>query len=311
MRPVEQLLTIVRTLSKNQDFGPANGISDEQIIQYLNDAQDAMQAELDAAHIDNKPFVTEKIVTLTSGQEAYSIPGRLFYGKELEEVWFSYDGQPQNFRRLDKVQAFNRSSANSDWPWAYWVRNSQIFLVPIPNRTGSTIRVQFEPALDELDKRRGRVITVNGQTATTFTSIVLDATADETSNPNLSTIDYICINDIDGNVKVYNIPVGNYNTGTNTLTPRSGFVYQTGEQIAVGDYVTFGKYSTNVSKLLDECETFLINYAVQRILISDQADEAGPQTGVVAATNKTITDSAKSQSGELQQIPQLDWDEWY
>lgn len=98
----------------------------------------------------------------------------------------------------------------------------------------------FEGKLDRLDKRRGTVSVVSGLTSTTFTSITIDTDADETSVPNLSTIDYVCINDAFGNVKAYNIPVSNYNTGTNVLTPGT-FTFQAGETIAVNDFVTFRK----------------------------------------------------------------------
>ena len=100
MRQVEYLLTRIRELSKNQDFSLTNGIQDDQILQYLNDAQDLMQSQLDVTHNDNRPFVIERTISVQANVEGYVVPGRLFYGKEIEQVEFSFDGQVTNYRRL-------------------------------------------------------------------------------------------------------------------------------------------------------------------------------------------------------------------
>lgn len=310
MRSINYLLPVIRRHSRNENYSLTEGIVDEQIIQYVNDAQDYLQSALNSTNQVNKPFVVEKIISLVASQEAYSIPGRLFYNKEIQQVEYSYDGQTSNYRLLPKVHTFNRFTYNTTYVDGYYVRGNTINVVPTPAASVGSLRVLFEGKLDTLDKRRGQITTVTGLTSTGFTSITLDSTADETSNPNLTNIDYICINDANGNVTAYNIPVSNYNTGTNVLTPGT-FTFQTGETITNGSYVTFGKYSTTHSKLPDECEAYLIHYACQQIFHVDSSDDAAEEAATCAKLEQGILAANKSQTAEIMYIPQVNWDEWW
>lgn len=311
MRRVDYLLTTIRNIGKNQNYSATEGVQDEQILQYINDAQDYLQSALNSTNTINKPFVTEKIVSIVANQDGYSIPGRIFYNKEIEQVEYSYDGQLQNYRVLDKVHFINRVTSSSNFVEGYYVRGNKIYLVPLANVSQGSIRVMFEYNLDDLDKRRGTVSVINGLTSTTFTDLVVGSDADESSTPNLSTIDYICINDKDGNVRVYNIPVGSYVAGTNTLTPAAGFTFQTGETFAPGDYITFGKYTTTHSKLPDECETYLVHYAVEQLLHTDSSDDTMKESAILQRLESGIIASSRGQTAEVARIPQVDWDEWY
>jgi len=311
MRRIDYLITAVRNIGKNQNFSSTEGIQDEQIIQYMNDAQDYLQSALNAGSTINKPFVTEKIISIVANQDGFSVPGRILYNKEIEQVEYSYDGQLANYRVLDKAHFINRVTNSSNFVEGYYVRGNKIYLIPIPNVSQGNLRVMYEYNLDDLDKRRGTVSVINGLTSTTFTDMVLASDADESSTPNLSTIDYICINDKDGNVKVYNIPVGSYVTGTNTLTPAAGFTFQTGETFAPGDFVTFGKYSTTHSKLPDECETYLVHYAVEQLLHTDSSDDTPRESAILQRLEQGILTASRGQTAEVARIPQVDWDEWY
>lgn len=310
MKRVDYLITEIRRLSNNENYSATEGIVDEQILRYLNDAQDYLQAAINAANQNNKVFSVEKIINLVGGQEAYSIPGRIFYNKEVQLVELSYDGSTQNYRPIQKLQLFNRDTYQRDAASGYYVRNGQINLVPVPTTSTGSIRVLFEGKLDQLDKRRGTVSVVTGLTSTGFTSITIGADADEASVPNLSTIDYVCINDAFGNVKAYNIPVSNYNTGTNVLTPGT-FTFQTGETIAVNDFVTFGKYSTTHSKLIDEAESFLVQYAVEQCKADDNHEDVVRQSAFLQRILEGILAATKSQTPEVTHIPQVDWSEWW
>ena len=310
MKRIDYLITEIRRLSNNENYSSTEGIADEQIIRYLNDAQDYLQSAISNTNQNNKVFSVEKIISVVAGQEAYTIPGRVFYNKEIQLVEFSYDGTTQSYAPLIKLQLFNRDTYQRDVASGYYVRNGQINLVPVPTTSTGSIRVLFEGKLDQLDKRRGTVSVVSGLTSTTFTSITIGSDADEASVPNLSTIDYVCINDAFGNVKAYNIPVSNYNTGTNVLTPGT-FTFQAGETIAVNDFVTFGKYSTTHSKLMDEAEAFLIHYAVEQCMADDAHEDVIKQSSYLQRLLEGILAATKSQTPEITYIPQVDWSEWW
>lgn len=311
MRRVDYLITDIRRISRNQ-ANPDGTVSipDEEILQYLNDAQDRLQGLICATKGIDKIFSSQSVISVAAGQEAYPIPDRLYINKSMDLVEFSYTGISTDYVVLPKLNLFNRNTNQDSYPVGYYKRGGQVFLIPIPSASTGTIRITYERTADDLDKRRGGVQSVAGLTATGFTSLVVDSTADETSTPSLSSIDYVCIVDKDGARRAYNIPVASYIAGTNTLTPAAGFTFQTGETIAAGDYVVFGKYRTTHSQLPDEAESYLIHYAVESILHKDSSDDVTTQSAKLRELEESFIRGLTAQTSEIQRIPQLSYWEW-
>lgn len=307
MRRVDYLLTTIRQLSRNTDSSTTSGIPDEEILQYLNDAQDRIQAISSNQKSPSKTFTVQKIITSVANQDGYSLSDRLFFNKEIQQIEYSYSGATTDYVLLEKRMMFNADTNTSDFPNGYYTRGAQFFPVPLIDRSGATFKVTYERTLDDLDKRRGKVSSVSGLSSTGFTSLVVDSTADESSNPNLSTIDYVCINSADGVVKAYNIPVLSYDTGTNVLTPNT-FTFQTGETIAAGDYITFGKYTTTHPKIADDYENYLIQYSVYELFKKDSRQNLTQQESLVKDIEGHIQKKMASQTAEVQYIPSLDLD---
>jgi len=314
MRRVDFIITDARNISRN----PANpngsySISDEEVLRYINDAQDRLQGVISATKSMDKIFEARTAINLVANQENYSIPDRVFMNRDLSLVEVSSDGTLGNYVVLNKVNFFNRDTNTSSYPEGYTKQSGQIYVIPIPSSSTGSLRVQYERELDDLDKRRGTVSVVTGLTSTSFTSITIGTDADETSTPNLSTIDYVCIVDSDGNRKAYNIPVGSYDTGTNVLTPRAGFTFiKAGDSIAVNDYVVFGKWTTTHpnSFLPDNAERYLIHYAAESLLHKDSSTDLVAQNAKMLGIEQDILNSMKAQTFEVQYIPQLNYYEW-
>lgn len=313
MRRVDYLITEARRISKNDaNTDGTLATTDEEIIRYFNDAQDELQGLISSLKGVDAIFNTEELISIVGNQESYSLTKRLFVNKEIDLVEFSATGALSDYVVLDKTSLFNRDTNTSSYPSGYWRRQGKIYITPIPSSSVGTLRVSYEQTLDDLDKRRGKVSVVTGLTSTSFTSITLDSTADETSTPNLSTIDYVCIVDKDGARKAYNIPVGNYDTGTNVLTPVAGFTFaQTGDSIAVTDYVVFGKWATTHSTLPDECESYLIHFAAEMLLHKDSSNDMRQHTARRLEIRTQILKSLASQTSEIQRIPQFNRYEWW
>ncbi len=313
MRKVSELIAQARNLTQNLDYSATSGITDEVFLEFINDAQDRAQVLISNANSPAKPFVREDLISMVSGQEAYSLPRRLSYGKEVENVEYSFDGSLSNFSNLEKRNFINRNTTSSNYPAWYYRRSQQIFLNPIPSVSQGVMRVLYECSCDDLDIRRGTIASVSGLTSTTFTSFTVSSDADESSSPvNLTNSDYVCIVDKNGVVKAYNIPFGTYNTGTNVWTPSPGFTFLfSGESIAASDFITFGKWKTTHSTLPDDLEAYLIQYMVMRVFHIDSSVKYPEQARVVEEIEKQFVDQARSQTGELQRIPQLDPGEWW
>lgn len=316
MKRVDFLIHEARALAEALDVPTTTsdvGFSNEEILRFMNDAQDRMQTLLSNANSTSKPFTIEKIISLDADQEEveFGVGDRVAYHKEIESVEYSRTGLDTDYTHLDKVHFFNRDTSVSEWPYGYYTRFGKIYLVPQNDNANATLRVLYERQMDDLDVRRGLISTVTGLTSTGFTSITLDSTADESSTPSLSEIDYICICDADGEVQVYNIPVGTYTTSTNVLTPRAGFTFQTGEAIAVNDYVTFHKYTTTHSALPDECERYLLQYTWEQLAMRDSLDDLNRIREQRFAMEADIVANMRSQTGEVAYIPTLDYSEFF
>lgn len=316
MRRSDFLITQVREIGRNQlnSDGTAS-ISDNEILQYLNDAQDRAEALIASTKSVEKVFSKEAIITVVASQEAYTVNDRVFMNRSIDMVEFSASGQLGDYVLLDKIETYNRDTNTTNYPVGYSRRGGDIYLTPIPSVGGGLLRITFNAALDDIDIRRAGITTVTGLTSTTFTSITLDSTANsyETGSPNWTTIDYICIVDKDGNRRARNIPFGTYSTATNIFTPAAGytFISGAGETIATTDFCVFGKYHTTHSGLPDEWERYLIAYAVEALLHKDSSDDVVKQSEKLQTMEDDLINALVAQTAEIQRIPQLNRYEWY
>lgn len=317
MRRNDVLITKARLISRN--IANADGsfsISTEEALVYLNNAQDRMQNLICARKNIAKPFAVQDIIPIVGNQEAYSLYRRLLLNKQIEMVEFSADGTLGNYVRLEKLERMNRDTNTTTYPWGYYKQGGQIFLQPTPSTSTGYLRVTYEATLDDLDIPRGVVASIAGGTATQFTTVTLDATADtyDSSTPGWSTQQYCCFNSALGVRKAYNVLITSYNTGTNLITPNpSPFIYNTNldSALAAGDIATFDKYSTPFSRLPDECESYLIQYTAAELMGIDSSDDYNKLKDIANEMEEDILKALSSQTSEIQYVPQVDKGEWW
>lgn len=317
MRRTDALIYEARRLSRNlPNADGTKSLSDDHILQYLNEAQDRMQNLISARKNIAKIFATQAIISVVAGQEAYTIPDRLLLNKQVEFVEFSATGNIGDYVRLRKLSFFNRDTNSSNYPHGYLKRGGQLLLQPTPSSTSGTIRVTYERDLDDLDIPRALVSSVGSGDSTQFASLTLSSLADsyESTIPGFSNIQYVSVVSPLGARKCYNILLGSYDTGTNVLTPSpSPFLYDTtyDSEIAASDVVVFNKYTTTFSQLPDACEPYLINYAAQELFFIDSSNDYKKQVDKVSEMEEDILKALAAQTSEVQFIPEYDGYEWY
>lgn len=316
MRRVDQLITAARTISRNAaNADGTKSISDDEILQYLNDGQDRLQNLISAQKNISKIFATQQIISVVANQEAYSIPDRLLLNKQIESVEFSATGNLSDYVRMEKLNFINRDTNTSNYPWGYFKRGGQIFLQPTPSISTGTIRVTYERDLDDLDIPRGLISSITTGTSVSFVALVLDSSADayETTSPGWSTEQYCCVVDPYGVRKAYNIPIASYVTGTNTINPTGAlFTYTANDaQIAVNDVAVFGKYKTTFSQLPDSCERYLIHYAALELFHRDSSDDYNREQDILENIQTDILKALSAQTSEVQYIPMADKYDWF
>lgn len=311
MRRTDVLIQRARAISRNgANADGTYGISDDEVIQYLNDAQDRMQNLISAKKNIARIFSTQTIISIVADQEAYAIPDRVLLNKEIQMVEFSFDGSLANYVPLEKVNLFNRDTNTTNYPWGYFKRGGEIYLQPTPSVSTGSIRVTYERTVDDLDIPRGVVSAIGSGTSTQFASITLDSTANayETTIPGWSTQQYCCIVDTLGNRRCQNLLIASYNTGTNLITPDPNpFIYADGDfQVTVGNIAVFEKYTTLFSQLPDECERYLINYAATQLFQEDSSNDREKQMDILSAIEADVLDAIASQTAEVELIPMRD-----
>ena len=316
MRRVDTLITQARIVARNHANADGTyAITDNEILQYLNDAQDRMQNLISSTKNIAKIFATQQIISVVANQESYSIPDRLLLNKQIEAVEFSATGNVSDYVRLEKLNMFNRDTNPSNYPWGYFKRGGQIFLQPTPSISTGSIRVTYERDLDDLDIPRGIVSSITNGTSTQFEAFILSSLADsyESTTPGWSNVQYCSVVSPTGARKVFNVLMGSYDTGTNKVTPSpSPFLYTTNDsQIAVNDVAVFGQYTTTFSQLPDTCERYLIHYAAAEMFRKDSSEDYSAASDRLATIEQDILKALAAQTSEVQFIPMMDRYEWW
>lgn len=316
MRRSDVLIYEARRISRNSANADGTySISDDEVLQYLNDAQDRLQNKISALKNGAKIFVTQEFVSLVANQEAYSLSGRLLLNKQIENVEYSATGLVGDYVRLVKFNFINRMTDTTNYPWGYIKRGGQILIQPTPSTSTGTLRITYEAELDDLDIPRGVISTVTGGTSTQFTTLTFSALANsyESTTPGWSNIQYFCVSTVTGARRCYNVLVGSYDTGTNIITPSpSPFVFTSADTTPVAaDIVTFNKWTTTFSGLPDNCERYLIHYAALELFKKDSSNDTSSQEKSLALIEADILESMKSQTSEVEYIPQENGSDWF
>lgn len=308
MRRLSQLITQVRRATENTSYDDSTGISDEEFIQYANDAQERIQSLISTAN--EEIFQEEAIISLIQGQEEYDIPVDAFLTTRIQNIEFSSSGE-RNYSNLPQGTMKNRVStnSNSNVPYFYIRKSNKILIQPTPSGGGS-IRVVYQKKLPKLDKRRGTVLSsVLDNSANTITNLFLDTTSTIDVEP-IKTEGYISVVDKDGNIKMKMIPVQDVNGTSGEITVYPGFVFENGETISSDDYVVLGKVATTNSELPDICERYLISYMAWKILKRDSSDDSSEQNSELKEIENDIVMSYSEADQDVHRITILNGDFW-
>jgi hypothetical protein len=302
MRRVERIIERIRVETENEEYGNSSGISDNECIEYLNDAQDRIYSEIVKQHV--RFFQTEDDLAAPVNTETLSLPARVYLG-QLSLVEYSSTGNARDFYRLSQANYQERISYPVGNPVAYIRRNNELLFVPVPANSAGTVRLSYTKALPRLDKRRGKVsaVTIVG---TNVTALTLD-TAEEIDDTNLLKEAYLSVVSADGDLKMAGLPFSAIDTSTGVVTIDTSWDFETGESIAVGDYVVMGAYSCNRSQLQTICERYLSSHLRMEMLDRDANGQGTQnQNGKMEKMLAEIVASFADQSDDVIYPPVLD-----
>ena len=301
MRRATQLIKAIRRQSENVQIDPDDGIGDEEVLQFINDGQERLESAIVRTH--EKVFATDAFIDLVQDTEIYALPFGTFINHSLIAVEYSFSGTQSDYIPLRRGKLIERTSFRG-FPSFYIPRLREILVNPIADRSVvAGLRVTYNAKHPRMDKRRG-IVTAVTLVGSGVTLLTVDATSGEVpyDPSDFEEFDRISVVDIDGNQKMKNIPVETANSD-GTLTVRSSFTFQTGETIAIGDYVVLGENATTHLQMPQITEKYLIDYAVWKMMMRDSSADASQQEQVVAALEGDIIAAFAEISGDVDQVP--------
>lgn len=276
-RRLEEMINDARAQAYSEDYSLTEGWDDNVVARLFNLGLNRLYHAI--TQIDNPAHIEEFTTGVVSGQQAYDIPMNVFMAIRIMDVRYQWGTETYAFNTLKQGMIQDRFSYPINIPDTYCIRDGQILLSPTPNLTKSdALIINFQKRMRSVDVRRGLLASKTDSPVTitlTFTSSSSkNANMQTNAESNLDKIDYICLVDRDGEPIVTQIPVNNYNSSTQVITAETDYSFPTAElaaldaAIAAGDaiYVTSGKYSSTHSELDMQCEDYLIEFVIARLL---------------------------------------------
>lgn len=314
-----QLVRRIRERSDNLDYGSEAGISDEQLVDYINDGLAKLQSHIAEQH--SEAFGESKQITLTPGVEQYDLPDDMLEGAGLLLVEHKFDSN--YYRKLNKIGMAERSDGSTYDPKSYIRKGRKIYLRPIPSRgSDDELRIEYVRRWDRIGVRRGSISSVVTALGGEITQINVNTktynTGDDFRDGDLKQADIdsvfgcddVCIVDIDGNILARNIPIDIDSSGAIGVSQMQlvvpSHVLGSGESIPNGAYLVCEKdTSTHQLELDRTMERFLIEFSVWRVKSQDASNEAYEQQGYLKSILNDILAGYAMMDDTVQYIPEL------
>lgn len=293
MRRSELLISQSRRATENLTYSDTTGISDEEFLRYLNDAQQRVLRSV----VKVFPNILENTLTVSVAalSESAPKPADGFFGSRVAFVEWSHDGQEKNYYQLKRGALSEKFHGEATFPVYYIPIGSNIFLNPRP-QSGGSMRVTYQKGPPSLDKRRGTVSALTPKLTLDTTTLLTEDIAAMLAE------EYICVVDKDGLIKVDGLPITAIDSSTGQITTSDG-TFVPSAACAVGDYVVAGKYATTHCQLPDACEPYLVAHTDWKVLKRDSSQDSQEQESELASMLAEIVDVFKQNDQDTQLIP--------
>ena len=306
---VDRLITHIRNITENEVANSVTDISDDEIVRYINEAQERLQARIVAQH--PRVFMEETTISSVADQEEYALPSNAMLASKILTVEYTDDtGSNKVYHRLKRGTDRDRADHISGLPSRYIFRDkmtddtSSILLSPKPASSSGTIRVQYIRRVDDVDNRRA-VISSATDSGSAITAITLDTSGTPSiDSEDLENHDFFCVVDKLGAMKMRNIQFDEINTGTGEVTlTNSSHTYESGESIAAGDYIVGGRDTSSHSRLPKSLERYLIQYTAWKIFKRDSSTDSSEALQELLAMEQDIVESYAEINEDNIEIP--------
>ncbi len=308
---INALINEVRESTENEDYDDSSGISEEEIVKFINQGQNRLHSRIVSSN--TSIFVEEQIEVLVANQPSYTLDFKALIGNKVVSAEYSYDSNLINYSPLDLVSVHSRELGATGTPSAYFVRAGAVFLSPIPNTSTGSLRITYTRKLKSLDKRRGSVgaVTLNSGTSK-VTNLEIDYVNGEAiDSTQLSKNTRFCVVDKYGTIKMENILLSSIDSSVSfdaKLSVDTSFTYKTGETIAIGDFIIPGEYASSHLELGQEVERYIQTFTEWKLLKRDSSIDSSEAIKELGELERDIIDLYAASSDDIVAIPQIgDW----
>lgn len=261
MEYVSLWLDIIRDDTENQTVPTdvsgveSAGIKNEQILRFLNEAQEDIQRAIINEARNSNMFMEQESYTL-DGSYYITVPTYAMLDGQIEKVEFLGSSNYYSLKQESIHQRTYATNVTGHWPEYYVREYNRIHLEPNPS-TG-TLRVTYRKRVPNLALRVGQIeLYQPSLDLSVLESITL---VDGTQNAaELARHQYLCVVDAQGTIKSKNVYFTDYDSSTRVITVDNHSLAT--DTLAIGDYVVLGKYATTHSELPYECKNYLISWA--------------------------------------------------
>lgn len=310
MLRIEHLIKHVRRQTDNETIGTDQGMSDEEIIRYLNDAQDDIYGDI--VNTFRGKFYAQEVIAVSANTPTYDTPSKAFMDDQIAMLEWSLTGLDRDYRALKRVTMRERCSVEG-WPSRYAVSNKKIYLWPVPVSPQGNIRVTYNKKVPTLDKRRAQV-NVATIAAGVLTGLTLKgvggAAISATEVTAFSNNDYLCVVSSSGAILCEAVEYTAV-SALGVVTLATNHTLLTGETVPTGAYVVLGDYATTHSEMPDDIENYLMAYAAWAIYKRDSNSDLVPQQQTMVAMKQSILENYAEMNLDIDWTPEVntyfDW----
>jgi hypothetical protein len=281
LRSITNLIEQARTAASELDNSDTTGVSDIEIIRYLNQGQNIIYRKMISK--SQKLFSKTLEIPVNVDQKIINMPKDIYAQNRVTDLkYIESECIYQIHAGTEKDDLWFRSAI----PTRYFRRNNEIVLVPPPCRAG-TIRLSYIYKIPELNKKAGSIesVTTDGLT---ITSLVANVSSDSLDDTELLKFTRFSIVDREGVVKMSNIKYDSLDTATGIITISPDFSFLVTESIAVGDIIVAGPLASTNSALESDVEEYVIEYAILKLLQKQGSAEVATQAQLLLALEDDI-----------------------
>lgn len=316
---IDYVISDIRKNTDNEEFDETVGLSDEEIVRFINDGRNRLHARIIAQH--SSAFVEEKEVDTTNDTEYYTLPYDAYLGNKISNVEWSYNGSTDDYYSLKRSSHKLRSPNANGSPTHYSIKTNKIYLTPTPQNSSGKLRISYVQAPKQLNKRRGQIIATSQCTDSLSAPTVIyinyvNSSIDPTElsrDTHFSVVDkYGTI--VMSNVKLSSIGISGSTPDTTTyeaaLNIDASTVFNSGDLIAQGYYIVPGKFSSSHIDEQDSIRRYIRVFGEVEVLMRDSSIDVKEADRMLGTIESEIIASYADTSDDVDYIPEIntDWD---